>query len=98
MHQPSGEQFSPANTESIRSACSGVGLSGAAAFGPSLLSFDAKPDLGYAVAYATSAVFIVRRLPTALASLAAMRERSRLGMAIAASTKAVVTPIPVLRL
>jgi hypothetical protein len=47
----------------------------------------------YVVEYVTQAVLIVRSEPTADASLAAMRERSKFGMAIAAMIKMIATTI-----
>src|SRR5262252_6614356 len=51
-----------------------------------------KP-LPYVELYSIAAVFIVRTEPTADASLAAMRERIRLGIAIAAMIKIIATTI-----
>jgi hypothetical protein len=51
-----------------------------------------KP-LPYVEANVTAAVFIVRAEPTAEASLAAMRARSKFGMAIAAMIKMIATTI-----
>src|SRR5208282_4474006 len=59
---------------------------------PSKGSVFAKPSL-YVELKVTSAVFTVRIEPTAEASLAAMRERSRLGIAIAAMIKMIATTI-----
>src|SRR5581483_10440478 len=48
---------------------------------------------GYAAEYVTSAVLIVRIEPTADASFAAMRERSKFGIAIAAMIRIIATTI-----
>src|SRR5208282_1030169 len=59
---------------------------------PSMGSVLAKPLL-YVELYATCAVLTARIEPTAEASLAAMRERSRFGMAMAAMIKMMATTI-----
>ena len=51
------------------------------------------PVAGYSVEYAIAAVFTVRKEPTAEASFAAMRERSKFGIAIAAIIKMMATTI-----
>src|SRR5258707_15723712 len=60
---------------------------------PRLVSNGAKPAAGYVVENVTSAVLIVRREPTAEASFAAIRDRSRFGMAIAAMIRMIATTI-----
>src|SRR5712664_2818147 len=53
----------------------------------------ANPTCGYVVEYVTSAVLMVRREPTAEASFAAIRDRRRLGIAMAAMIKMIATTI-----
>src|SRR5260370_10831221 len=53
----------------------------------------ANPTFGYVVEYVTSAVLMVRREPTAEASFAAIRDRRRFGIAIAAMIKMIATTI-----
>jgi len=52
-----------------------------------------KPIVLYVVAKVTSAVLMVRREPTAEASFAAIRDRRRFGIAIAAMIKMIATTI-----
>src|SRR5258708_29305312 len=60
---------------------------------PRLVSNGAKPAAGYVVAYVTSAVLIVRREPTAEASFAAIRDRIKFGIAMAAMIRMIATTI-----
>src|SRR6266849_1513447 len=60
---------------------------------PRLFSKAAKPSVGYEVAYVTSAVLMVRREPTAEDSFAAIRDRRRFGMAMAAMIRMIATTI-----
>src|ERR1700693_487332 len=60
---------------------------------PRLVSAVAKPTFGYVVEYVTSAVLMVRREPTAEASFAAIRDRRRFGMAMAAMIRMIATTI-----
>ncbi len=52
-----------------------------------------KPAAGYVDEYVTAEVLIVRIEPTADASLAAIRDRSKFGIAIAAIIKIIATTI-----
>ncbi len=52
-----------------------------------------KPIVLYVVAKVTSAVLMVRREPTAEASFAAIRDRRRFGIAMAAMIKMIATTI-----
>src|SRR6266852_9761038 len=61
--------------------------------GPMLARVQVKPWSGYVEAYVTSAVFRVRIEPTADASFAAIRERSRFGIAMAAMIRMIATTI-----
>src|SRR5258708_11621969 len=61
--------------------------------GPMLARVQVKPWSGYVEAYVTSAVFKVRIEPTAEASFAAIRERSRFGIAMAAMIRMIATTI-----
>jgi hypothetical protein len=79
-------------TSSIRQALPDVALVQGAA-PPRLASAVAKPTFGYVVEYVTSAVLMVRREPTADASFAAIRDRRRFGMAMAAMIRMIATTI-----
>src|SRR2546429_2942154 len=76
----------------MRQAAAAVGGPQGAA-PPRAPSVAAKPSVGYEVAYVTSAVLMVRREPTAEASFAAIRDRSRFGMAMAAMIRMIATTI-----
>ena len=61
--------------------------------GPSADNTQVNPALGYVVLYVISDVVNVRSEPTAEASFAAMRERTKLGIAIAATTRMIASTI-----
>ena len=65
----------------------------AAVVPPRLARSGEKPVSGNAAAYDTSAVLIVRTDPTAEDSFAAMRERMRFGIAMAAMIRMIATTI-----
>src|ERR1051325_3641137 len=67
---------------SIKPACSALLSPGAV---PSVPKLAANPLSGYVDASVICGTFSVRKFPTADASFAAVRERSKLGMAIAAA-------------
>jgi hypothetical protein len=79
---------------SIKQAAVELALAGQTLLSPPRLpNVVAYPLFGYVLAYMISAVLIVRIEPTADASLAAMRDRSKFGMAIAAMIKMIATTI-----
>src|SRR6266404_6507301 len=102
VEEPAAEQpvranvyplFTPlARTASTRPAAVEVAAAELAG-GPKNDRVQVKPLSGYVDEYVTSAVFSVRMEPTADASFAAMRERSKFGMAIAAMIRIIATTI-----
>src|SRR5713226_9821319 len=77
--------------ESIKQALVDVAVVQGAA--PQRAASVPKPTVGYVVENVTSAVLIVRREPTAEDSFAAMRDRSKFGMAMAAIIRMIATTI-----
>src|SRR5277367_310410 len=84
-HHASPVQLSLPKVSSSRPAWSDDSALGLCGSGPSAARSGAKLLLGYVTEYVISATFTVRMLPTALASLAAILERSKLGIAMAAT-------------
>ena len=83
----------PAKFESIRQAVVGLGGVQFAPLPPKTAREPAKPTVGYAELNEICAVFKVRIAAAAADSLAAMRERRKLGTAIAAMTRMIATTI-----
>ena len=84
--------FVPAdNTWSSKQDAAEVAVQGAAP--PNAASEAGKPSFGYVEEYVTAEVLIVRIEPTADASLAAIRDLRRLGIAMAAMIKIIATTI-----
>jgi hypothetical protein len=81
----------PARTASSKQAFDEVAVQGEGP--PKDASVAGKPSFGYVDEYVTAEVLIVRIEPTADASLAAMRDRRRLGIAIAAMIRMIATTI-----
>ena len=82
----------PARTASSKQAADEV-AAGQGDGPPKLASVAGNPAFGYVDEYVTAEVLIVRIEPTAEASLAAMRDRRRLGMAMAAMIRMIATTI-----
>src|SRR5579871_7031044 len=82
-----------ASTESIKQAVVELGTQAAPRAPPRLTSVGAKPIVGYAVLYVTSAELAVRMEATADDSFADMRARNRFGIAMAAIIRMMATTI-----
>src|SRR5215475_15133290 len=81
---------------SIRQACVAFTLDGlvqSAPFGPRVVNVSAYPTVAYVVEKLTCDVFRVRTVLAAADSLAAIRDRRRLGMAMAAMIRMIATTI-----
>src|SRR5258708_4522177 len=91
VHQAAPVQLAFASISLIKSACSGEGVPGRRGSGPSDAKSGAKPLLGYVPSYVICAVLMVRVLPTADASLAAIFDRNRFGIATAATIRTAAT-------
>src|SRR3954471_22633353 len=81
------------STESITQAVVELGTHAAPRAPPRLTSAGAYPTVGYAVWYVISPVVTVRTEATAEDSFAAIRARSRFGIAIAAMIRMIATTI-----
>src|SRR5512138_3136869 len=86
-------QVPPVQPRTLSSRPAVVDVGAAPVIGPRLDSEGAKPVSGNVDAKVTCAVLMLRIEPTADDSLAAIRERSKFGMAIAAMIRMIATTI-----